>query len=68
MTEEEYLALVREKYASLEGLKAHANFYDYEKSFEEIWTDLGRVVLEKTIGEVPTNHQKKTLSAPDTEK
>jgi hypothetical protein len=68
MTEAEFLALAKAKYDSLQTLKDSPNFYDYEKSFDEIWTDLGRQVLEKNIGEVPSNHRKKTLFGPDTAK
>lgn len=60
MTKEEYLALAAEKYDSLAKLKSQDDFYEYEKSFEDIWIDLGRQVLEKNISEVPANHQKKT--------
>ena len=45
-TEDEYLALARQKYHDLQALKSKPTFYDYEKSFEDIWLDLGRQVLE----------------------
>jgi len=59
MTEEEYIALAREKYQALQNLKNEKNFYDYEKTFDEIWTDFGRQVLEKNISEVPSDRRKK---------
>lgn len=68
MTEVEFLALAKAKYACIQALKDNPSFYDYEKSFDEIWTDLGRQVLEKSIGQVPSNHRKKTLFGPDTAK
>ena len=32
-----------------------------EKLFLELWRDLGREVLEKNLGAVPTNRRKKKL-------
>ena len=58
-TEDEYLALTRQKYHDLQALKSKPTFYDYEKSFEEIWLDLGRQVLEKSLGQVPLDRRKK---------
>jgi hypothetical protein len=46
MTKEEYLALAASRYGEIESLKAKDNFYDYEKSFDQIWQDLGRLYLE----------------------
>jgi hypothetical protein len=58
-TEEEYVALARHKYSELKALRSKPTFYDYEKSFEEIWLDLGRQVLEKSLSQVPTDRRKK---------
>jgi hypothetical protein len=60
MTKDEFLALASEKYESLRKLNEHPSFYDYEKAFDELWTDLGRQVLESNIGKVPNDHRKKT--------
>lgn len=59
MSKEEYLALAEQKYNDLQALKTKPTFYDYEKSFEDIWMDLGRQVLEKSIGPLPSNRRKK---------
>ncbi len=59
MTEEEYIALARRKYHDLQQLKTQPTFYDYEKSFDQIWQDLGRQVLEKTLSDVPADRRKK---------
>lgn len=59
MTEDEYIALARQKYHDLQQLKSKPTFYDYEKSFDQIWQDLGRQVLEKSLSDVPTNRRKK---------
>ena len=58
-TEEEYVALARQKYNDLMALKSKPTFYDYEKSFEDIWMDLGRQVLEKSLSQVPKDRRKK---------
>jgi len=34
MTEDEYVALARQKYQDLQQLKSKPTFYDYEKSFD----------------------------------
>jgi hypothetical protein len=67
MTKEEYIVLTLSKWEQLEALKEQVHLYDYEKNFDELWVDLGRSVLEKSIGEVPKNRRKKKNSALDTE-
>lgn len=64
MTKEEFLAVASQKYESLQKLNEHVSFYEYEKAFDELWTELGRSILEKNIGKVPENHRKKTLCVP----
>lgn len=61
MTEEEYIAIARQKYQELQKLKNEKSFYSYEKTFDEIWTDLGRQVLEKNLSDVPTDRRKKKV-------
>ena len=61
MTKEEFMILASEKYENLQKLNEHLNFYDYEKAFDELWTELGRTVLERNIGKIPKDHRKKTL-------
>jgi uncharacterized membrane protein len=43
MTREEFLALTAQRYDQLQALNKLDNFYDYEKEFVSIWSDLGRV-------------------------
>lgn len=62
MTEEEYMALARQKYHDLHQLKTKPTFYDYEKSFDEIWQDLGRQVLEKSLSDVPIDRRKNRIA------
>lgn len=59
MTEEEYIAIARQKYQELQNLKDEKSFYAYEKTFDEIWTDLGRQVLEKNLSDLPADRRKK---------
>lgn len=59
MTEDEYVALARQKYHDLQQLKTQPTFYDYEKSFDTIWQDLGRQVLEKSLSNLPADRRKK---------
>ena len=59
MTEDEYVALARQKYHDLQQLKTQPSFYDYEKSFDTIWQDLGRQVLEKSLSNLPADRRKK---------
>ena len=68
MTQEEFVTLSIEKYQKLQELNQINDFYEYEKTFDTIWTDFGRQSLEKNMGELPQNHQKKTMSEPDMEK
>ena len=59
MTKEEYLAIAAAKYDELQALNKIDNFYDYEKTFEKIWKDTGRAVLEKNISDLPADSRKK---------
>ena len=50
MTKEEFISLALEKWEEISKNEEHMeSFYDYEKSFDEIWTDLGRQVLEGSL-------------------
>ena len=64
MTKDEYIALAAQKYEDLQQLKSKPTFYDYEKSFDEIWQDLGRQVLEKSLSDVPADRRKKKDDNP----
>lgn len=59
LSEQEYVELARTKYVELKKLHEAKNFYEYEKRFDEIWTELGRSVLEQSISEVPKDRRKK---------
>lgn len=59
MTEANFVALAKKRYAELQALNKIDNFYDYEKEFEFLWRDLGREVLEANISTVPADRRKK---------
>ena len=59
MTKEEFLALAAQRYDALQALNKLDNFYEYEKQFVSLWKDLGREVLEKNMGELPSDKRKK---------
>ena len=59
MTEANFVALAKKRYAELQALNKIDNFYDYEKEFETLWRDLGREVLEANISIVPADRRKK---------
>ena len=62
MSKEEFLALAEARYSELAALGHSENFYEQEKNFDAIWVGLGQQVLEATIGEVPAQARKKSLS------
>jgi hypothetical protein len=55
MTKEEYLTMAASRYEELKELGKLDNFYDYEKSFDAIWQDLGRMYLERSLQETMSN-------------
>jgi len=59
MTEEQFLLLCKSKYAELAKLKEVKGFYEYEKQFDIIMTELSRTLLEQSISEVPADRRKK---------
>lgn len=63
MTREEFCQLANNRYDELQALNKINNFYDYEKEFEQIWKDLGRVVLETNLSKLPADRRKKKHSA-----
>ena len=60
MTEDAFLALAASRYDDLQRLNTErTHFYDYEKGFAELRTELGRAVLEGNLGELPELLRKK---------
>jgi hypothetical protein len=61
LSEQEYVDLARTKYQELKKLQQSKNFYEYEKRFDEIWIELGKAVLEKSISDIPGDRRKKNF-------
>jgi hypothetical protein len=63
MTKDEFLALAGSRYDDLQRLNIEQpDFYNYERGFAELWTELGRVVLEGNLGELPESPRKKSIA------
>lgn len=60
MTQTEFITLAAARYEQIQALNKLDSFYDYEKDFDQIWTGMGRDVLEKNLGDLPNDPQKKT--------
>lgn len=60
MTKEEFLKLASEKWDTLQDHKlASDDLYDYEKGFDKLWVEFGKVSLEGSIGELSQDRRKK---------
>ena len=64
MTKEAYPALAAAHYDELRAIGQEPDFYTLEEKFDQLWTALGRSVLELMLGLVPTNKQKKQRPDP----
>lgn len=62
MTKEQLLSLVSTRYDELQTLNKIDNFYDYEKEFEDIWQELGKVVLEQNLSACSADRRKKNTN------
>ncbi len=62
MTKQEFLTLCEEKYPEVEKLNEIKDFYEYEKQFEKIMTELSRTLLESNVSQVPADRRKKKHS------
>jgi len=60
MTKEEFLELASSKYDSIKDLNKLDNFYDYELGLSDLMKELSVSVLEKNLGEIPSNPKKKS--------
>lgn len=65
LNREEFQNTVMQRFEALRELHRHDNFYDFEKDFEKIWLELGREVLQQSLGEAPEERRKKNDSRPD---
>jgi len=69
MTREEFLSIADSYYTDFESLKDAPNFYDYEKSFVDLWHKLGQEYMEKQLNESSsTRDRRKKKLLPDLER
>lgn len=51
---------LQQKIDELQSLLEHSDTaYEYEKSFDEKWTEIGREVFQQSLGEVSQDRNKK---------
>ncbi|MDR1556336.1 MAG: hypothetical protein LBS88_04795 [Tannerellaceae bacterium] len=64
MNRDEFLSIASQYYEEFESLKSQPDFYDYEKSFVDLWQRLGGEYMEKQLNEtsVTENRRIKTLT------
>jgi len=69
MSREEFLSIADSYYTDFESLKDSSNFYDYEKSFVDLWHKLGQAYMEKQLNESSsTRDRRKKKPLPDLER
>ena len=64
MTRKELHALVDARYDEFQALQEQPNFMAYEKKFAHIMTDLGKDILQSSVGPIPVNTRKKQYTNP----
>ena len=42
--------------------KGQTSAYDYEKTFDQMWQELGKKVLQESLGEIPSDKNKKNFN------
>lgn len=67
MTREEMTAIVLARYEEFKKLEGAATFYDFEKEFERLWIELGRELMQASLGDAPAERRKKKDSRPGSE-
>ena len=63
MTKQEFLALCESRYPEVAKLDEIKDFYQYEKQFDKIMTELSRELLESNISEPGADRRKKKASS-----
>lgn len=61
LSEEEFIAQAKKHYQKIKKLSRIESSYNYEKEFDEIWSEFGRETIQKSISEVPNDRRKKKL-------
>jgi len=65
MSRQELHALVDAQYDQFQALQQQPTFLAYEQQFACIWADLGKEILQATVGQAPENSRKKTVAKRD---
>lgn len=64
MTKEEFLKKAAVEWDRIKSTRATTdNFYDFEKTFDEIWVSLGRDALEGALEDKKSEDRRKKKSA-----
>ena len=64
MTKEAYLALAAAQYDELRAIGQEPDVATLEEKFDQLWTALGRSVLEQMLGPGPASQQKNQRPGP----
>ena len=60
MTKEEFLEKASQQWDKLKETRKNTdNFYDFEKTFDELWVDLGRDTLEGVLEDKESTDRRK---------
>ena len=59
LSEEEFIAQAKKHYQKIRKLSRIESSYNYEKEFDEIWSEFGQETIQKSISEVPNDRRKK---------
>jgi hypothetical protein len=49
MDKEKFIKMAEAKYEEIQALNEEPTFLEYEKGFSELWTELGREVLQANL-------------------
>jgi hypothetical protein len=62
MSKQEFLALCESRYPEVAKLDEVKDFYEYEKQFEKVMTELSRTLFESNISKPAADRRKKKES------
>jgi hypothetical protein len=69
MTKEEFLSAASEKYDQWKKSQTdQTSGYEYEKSFDQMMVELGQLLLQGSVGDLPKDKKKKEKSRPGLDK
>lgn len=59
ISKEKFIEMALARYDKVKSLEKIKSYYEYEKAFDELWTEYGREALEKSISQTPNDRRKK---------